>query len=113
VLPLGVQVAGIYVYRSALPWSVTPRPGLDADPFADRPEPRNSRRGDSLKHLDVRVSKIFRLGGRMRASLFWEVFNALNARNFTNYQGAESANFGRPVAALPMRRQQLGLRVEF
>src|SRR5262249_45292458 len=48
LFPLDIQFAGIYTYRGALPYSVTTRFQLDADPFTDRPEPRNSRRGDSL-----------------------------------------------------------------
>src|SRR5947208_17134164 len=41
---IDVQIAGITTYRSALPFSVSTSFQLDADPFTDRPEPRNSRR---------------------------------------------------------------------
>ena len=86
----------------------------DADPFTDRPEPRNSRRGDPLQNVDLRLTKIVRLGATVRASVFWEMFNVLNTVNFTTYEGSlESANFGLPLAALPMRRQQVGVRLEF
>ena len=95
------------------PHGVSTRLDLDNDPFRDRPEPRNSRRGDAATTLDLRATKIFKTG-RMRTSAFWELFNAFNTTNFTAYQGSlQSATFGRPVAALPMRRQQVGRRLDF
>jgi hypothetical protein len=113
IVPAGVQLSGIAVYRSAGPYSVTTRFQLDADPFRDRPEPRNSRRGDAETTLDVRVSKIVSVGA-LRITGFWEIFNALNADNFTNYAGSlESSDFAQPLAALDRRRQQLGFRVDF
>ena len=114
VLPLQIQVSGIYTYRSALPYSVSTSNQLDADPFTDRPEPRNSRRGSSLKNLDLRVSKIITLPKNLRVTAFWELFNVSNTLNFTTYQGSlQAANFGLPIAALPSRRQQIGIRVDF
>ncbi len=113
ILPLDVQLAGIFTYRGALPYSAaTPLP-LDNDPFDDRPEPRNSRRGDAATTVDLRATKMFKTG-RVRTSPFWELFNVFNTTNFINYQGSlQSASFGRPLAALPMRRQQFGLRFDF
>ena len=50
----------------------------------------------------------------MRVVAFWELFNAFNTTNFTTYQGSlQAANFGLPVAALPGRRQQIGIRFDF
>lgn len=113
IFPFDVQLAGIAIYRSAAPYSVTTRFQLDADPFKDRPEPRNSRRGDSESTVDVRLSKIVRIGAR-RVSGFWEIFNALNTDNFINYAGSlQSSSFGQPLAALEKRRQQFGFRVDF
>ena len=113
IFPLDVQVAGIAIYRSAAPYSVSTRFQLDSDPFRDRPEPRNSRRGDSESTVDVRVSKIVRIGA-LRITGFWEMFNALNTDNFINYAGSlQSASFAHPLAALDKRRQQLGFRVDF
>ena len=57
-VPLEFQLAGIYRYASALPYSVTSRFVINA-----RPEPRNSRRGDDEKNFDLRVGKQFRLPG--------------------------------------------------
>jgi len=113
IFPFDLQVAGIAIYRSAPRYSVTTRFQLDADPFKDRPEPRNSRRGDSESTVDVRLSKIVRIGTR-RVTGFWEIFNALNTDNFINYTGSlQSSSFGQPLAAREKRRQQLGFRIDF
>jgi hypothetical protein len=76
--PWDIQLTGIFVYRSAPPYSATTAVQLDADPFLDRPEPRNSRRGDGFSTLDVRATKTFKLGSRVRAAVFWEVYNLFN-----------------------------------
>ena len=107
-------MSGIFAYRSAPPHSVTTFAQLDTDPFADRPEPRNSRRGDGFTTLDVRAAKTLKLGSRVTAALFWEVFNLLNADNFTGYvESLESPLFGLPTSASEKRRQQGGIRIDF
>jgi outer membrane receptor protein involved in Fe transport len=111
---IDVQAAGIATYRSALPYSVTTSFQLDTDPFSDRPEPRNSRRGDTERNVDLRISKIFRLHGRSSATAFWEMFNVFNVDNYQRYQGSlQSSAFGLPITEGPKRRQQLGFRVDF
>jgi outer membrane receptor protein involved in Fe transport len=111
---IDVQLAGIASYRSALPYSVSTSFQLDTDPFSDRPEPRNSRRGDEESTLDLRVSKIFRFGGRYAVTAFWEMFNVLNVDNWLRYQGSlQSSTFGLPLTEGPKRRQQLGFRFDF
>jgi hypothetical protein len=111
---IDVQVAGISTYRSAVPYSVTTSFQLDADPFADRPEPRNSRRGSPEKETDLRISKIIRLGGKRMGTVFWEMFNVFNVDNWLRYQGSlQSAQFGQPLTEGPKRQQQLGLRFDF
>jgi len=112
--PWEIQLAGIWVYRSAPPYSATTTLQLDDDPFADRPEPRNQRRGDSFSSVDIRASKGIRLGSRVTATLFWEVYNLFNTDNFTGYiQNVRSSLFGRPTAAFEKRRQQGGFRIDF
>jgi outer membrane receptor protein involved in Fe transport len=111
---IDLQASGIISYRSALPYSVSTSFQLDPDPFSDRPEPRNSRRGDREKNFDLRVSKIFRFGARYSATAFWEMFNVFNTDNFLRYQGSlQSSAFGLPLTEAPKRRQQLGFRVDF
>ena len=107
-LPAQFQVAAIYRAASALPYSATSRFVVFA-----LPEPRNSRRGDNEHNLDLRVSKHFSFAG-VRLSAFWEMFNMANTRNFTSFQPSmEAADFARPRSILPMRRQQLGVKVDF
>jgi outer membrane receptor protein involved in Fe transport len=109
LLPLDIQVAGIVRYSSALPWSVTSQTVVFA-----RVEPRGSRRGDDYKHVNLRFSKIVKLGGRRTATGFWEVFNLFDTNNFTNFQGSlQSSSFGLPQAAFPKRQQQFGFRLDF
>ncbi len=113
-LPFDLQTSGIFAYRSGLPYSVSTSIQLDTDPFIDRPEPRNSRRGAALKNLDLRVSKLVKLPKNTRVTAFWELFNVFNTTNFTTYQGSlQASNFGLPIEALAMRRQQFGIRFDF
>ena len=115
VAPLGIQVSGIWSYRSALPYSaVTSAPRPDGTPFSFRPEPPNARRGDSAQSLDVRLAKAVTLGTAVKASAFLEVFNLTNQVNYGGYIGTVTSTlFGQPTSAAPKRRSQLGLRLEF
>ena len=66
-----------------------------------------------MSTLDLRFSKIFKFG-RYGAAVFWEMFNATNTVNYSNYQGSiQSSVFGQPRAASDMRRQQFGFRFDF
>ncbi len=112
-LPLDIQLSAILYYRSALPYSATTPLQLDPDPFPDRPEPRNDRRGDSFFSLDARLAKIVKLGGRRSATVFVEGFNLTNTTNHSGFIGdLTSALFGKPTTAFPKRRLQLGFRLD-
>jgi hypothetical protein len=52
-LPFGIQFAALFAVRSAFPYSATTPLQLGADPFPDRPEPRNARRGDELRRSSL------------------------------------------------------------
>jgi len=57
---------------------------------------------------------MFKFGGRVSATGFWEVFNVFNTDNVTSYQGSlHSSEFGQPQAQFPKRQQQLGFKVDF
>ena len=111
--PLDVQLSAILTVQSALPYSVTSPLQLDRDPFPDRPEARNSRRGDQFVSLDVRLTKRVRVGPTA-LEVFAEMFNTANATNLTGYVGMlNSSLFGQASAARDRRRTQLGLRFSF
>ena len=61
--------------------------------------PSNFGFGDSYNTQDLRVSKTIRLVERLKATLFGEVFNALNIANLTGYSGnlQQPASFGQPT----------------
>jgi outer membrane receptor protein involved in Fe transport len=111
---IDVQLAGIATYRSALPYSVTTSILVGNRPFSQRPEPRGDKRGDSESRTDLRVSKIFRFGGKSTATAFWEMFNVFNTNNWLRYQGSlQSSQFGLALTEGPKRQQQLGFRFDF
>lgn len=112
--PWDIQLSGIWAYRSGPAYSMTTRLQLDDDPFADRPEPKGSRRGDDFSSVDLRATKTFKIGGRARLAVFWEMYNLFNTDNFFAYVGRrESPLFGQPTAAYEKRRQQGGVRIDF
>jgi hypothetical protein len=113
-LPWGTRLSGILSYRSALPYSTVSSVQLDDDPWPDRPEPRNSLRQDSRFSLDLRLARVFGLGGHRALALFVEAFNVTNAENLTGYNGFVDAEaFGEASSADPKRRVQLGARLDF
>ncbi|RMH18698.1 MAG: TonB-dependent receptor [Acidobacteria bacterium] len=123
-LPYGIQLSGVFRFRSALPYTEHAGVDLNGDSFnldlpPDVPHV-NSRRGASLSQLDVRVSKIFDLGGDLSIEVIGEVFNLLDDENPVRFVGNRSAsNFGQPTtfAGDPnqgeQRLAQLGVRLRF
>jgi len=108
-LPWGFNVASIGTYRSPLPFSLTNSTVVYA-----RVAPRNSQRGDSEKSMDLRFSKIIKIKERLRTTLYWEMYNALNNDNWTGFTGSQqSTNYLRPVSELPKRQQQGGFQIEW
>lgn len=104
-LPGGFQVSPIFRYRSALPVWIVENVDLNGDgnnndlparAFAfdglnddgtvnlkdvGECETINCGRGAAFSQLNVRVSKSFPLGGRMRVEAIGEIFNLFNAKN--------------------------------
>jgi hypothetical protein len=46
---------------------------------------RNSFRGTGRKTFDLRVSKVFDIGGRRQIVALWEAFNLFNWENYTSF----------------------------
>jgi hypothetical protein len=100
--PAGIQVAPIYLFRSALPVATTQGLDLNNDftnndipdkAFAYNPDnpsqPKeigacktwDCSRGYRFQQLNVRVSRVFPLRGTMRVEAIAEVFNLFNTEN--------------------------------
>lgn len=111
------EVGLILQLESGAPYSLTTGRDDNRDGSArDRPHgvARNSLQGTGLAVLDVRWERKFPIREPIQARLLVDAFNALNRVNYTRWVGnLSSPFFGRPVAARPARRLQLGLRLEF
>ncbi|MEK7754834.1 MAG: carboxypeptidase regulatory-like domain-containing protein [Acidobacteriota bacterium] len=87
----------------------------------DRPPgvPRNTGHGPGYAGIDLRWYREFRFqpSAKERSpslTLSVDAFNLPNRVNYQNYLGAlTSPFFGKPVAAQPPRRVQLGIRLQF
>jgi len=84
-----------------------------APDLGTHPRLRIDRIGLALP-VDLRATKAVKLGGRVRAAIFWEAYNLFNTDNFFSYAGRiGSPLFGEPTAAYEKRRQQGGIRIDF
>ena len=121
----GVQVSGLYFYRSAVDTQSIyggDLRRLGRSTNRQRPDgtivPRNDFKEKSLHRVDVRLQRRTGLGGGRALDVMLEVFNVLNHENFGRYVTAEIAgNFGQPLqntntSYLP-RIVQLGFRLAF
>ncbi len=117
-LNLGLSVSLL----SGMPYNVTIGRDENRDGMAnDRPRgiDRNTGAGPGYIGVDLRWYREFCFKPTSKeagptATLTADAFNVLSRVNYQNYLGALSSPFfGRPVAANPPRRLQLGLRVQF
>ncbi len=107
---------------SGAPYSMTTGSDDNHDGLAnDRPPGvrRNSLQGPGYAGLDVRWSRDFYFVRAKKdkgptATLGLDALNALSHVNYPGYVGVRSSPFfGRPVAALPVRRLQASVRFHF
>jgi hypothetical protein len=115
--PLGINVSGMFRYRSARPYSVFSTTDLNGDGFPYDFEGGtgvNTERGASFSQLDLRLSKEFTFANQFGFELIGEVFNVFNEENPTafNRLGAPSAYAGDPLQG-EQRLAQLGVRFSF
>jgi hypothetical protein len=115
--PWGINVAGMFRYRSALPYTVftTTDPNQDGFIFDLLPGDHvNSKRGDSFSQFDLRLAKEFVFDGGFSFELIAEMFNVFNEENPAGFTIA-----GQPTtfAGDPLQGEhqliQLGARVRF
>lgn len=76
--------------------------------------PPYSARGDDYFNIDLRLSKLVRLGGARQIEVLWEMFNLTNHRNYGGPIGnMRSPDFGKPTYALSPFQGQFGIRFDF
>ena len=117
-LNLGLSVSLL----SGPPFNITTGKDDNRDGMAlDRPAgvPRNTGQGPGYMGIDLRWFREFRLRPAAKEkspslTLSADAFNLPNRVNYQNFLGAlTSPFFGKPVAAQPPRRVQLGIRLQF
>jgi hypothetical protein len=122
----GINVSGMFRYRSATPFTyfTSTDPNHDGFRFDLLPgDSVNSRRGHSFSQLDLRLSKVFNIGP-VGLELIGEVFNLFNEKNPASYTVVFDPDTGEPIGTRPtafagdigqgeQRLAQLGLRVRF
>ena len=123
-LPWDFQISGIFRAQSGFHFSrqalIAQDPdgngnfnGVDLSPDAGR----NAFTAPAFANLDVRFSKQFKIGDRVRAQLLFEFFNVLNRQNpgavFTQHPDVAIEEFGSTRQVLPGREGQIGFRIEF
>ena len=127
MLSHGFQVSAVAQRYSALPLNITS--GVTTiQGTAGRPMvngafiERNAGKGSSFFSLNLRVSRTFPLGSRLRLEALIEGFNVTNRRNVVArnanfgvgaYPANPSPGFGRVLAVGEPRSAQFGLRVRF
>ena len=121
-LPKGFLASGLYFYGSGARFSTTSggdRRGIGAAGGSRlRADgsivPRNSFTGNPIHRVDVRVSKTFPLGNRLKIEGMVDAFNLFNHENYNSYTLNEtSAVYGLGSDGSLARRLQLGFRVTF
>ncbi len=115
--PWGLNVSGMFRYRSALPYTAFVTQDLNADGFLlDLPGRRgiNSERGSKFTQLDLRLSKEFSFADVVSVEIIGEVFNVFNEENPAVFDrfGTPNAFAGDPLQG-EQRLAQLGLRLSF
>ena len=123
----GFQVSGSLQTYSAVPFNITSGvttvQGTPGRPMVDgRFIPRNAGVGSGFLSLNARLSRTFRVTGRVGVEALAEGFNLTNRRNViarnTNfgpgaYPSNPSPTFGQVTAVGEPRALQIGLRVHF
>ena len=114
-LPFGIQLSGLFFYRSAYPWNAVYAEDVNLDGITGDyyDEYRNSREGFDEMWLNLRLSKFFRFD-KLSFQLFAEGFNITNRANFWTINNTYgTSGFGNPITATDPRLIQLGVRIDW
>lgn len=119
-LPWQLQISGIFRAQSGFRFSAAALTPVDVDGDGllngvDFLAGRNKFIAPAYANLDMRFSKRFGIGDRVRMQVIVEFFNLLNRANPAAVQQFQnqSTPLGRPLQSLPGREGQGGLRIEF
>jgi hypothetical protein len=112
---LDVNLGVNFQYQTGKPWMAKTWVRLPQGMTRVFLEPRGSRRFPSQTLLDVRFSKVFRLGERGRLELLADVFNLLNdtATVGMTYDDFYHPEFGEPTRWVEPRSLMLGFKFSF
>ena len=122
-LPWQFQISGILRAQSGFHFSRLFVGGF-LDPDGDgntngidvRNAVRNGFTAPAFTNLDMRFSKRFKLGERVKLELLFEMFNIFNVQNPASVQNNPNSittPFGKALQVLPGREGQIGFRVTF
>ena len=115
VLPFDVHLSGIAFWRSGAAFNPRGIIDTDGDGLVDQrdlSQPRNAFRVKAYADLDLRAEKRVPFGPHA-VSVLVEAFNIFNRDNVANVNAVSGATFGTPVAYLPGREVQFGVRYFF
>jgi outer membrane receptor protein involved in Fe transport len=115
IFPYDVNVSAVGFWRSGSAFN--PRGIIDSDGDGlvdqrDLTQPRNAFRVKPYADLDLRLEKKVPIG-RHQVSALVEAFNIFNRSNVANVNAVSGPTFGTPVAYLPGREVQFGIRYFF
>ncbi|MBX7174890.1 MAG: TonB-dependent receptor [Pyrinomonadaceae bacterium] len=125
-LPWQFQISTIFRAQSGFHFTKANAPGAtvaQTDPDGDSTvngintaSGRNAFTAPALTNLDLRFSKRFKIGERVKLQLLFEFFNLLNRKNPAAVQtqiNITGQEFGKATQVLPGREGQFGFRIEF
>ncbi len=128
-LPWKIELAGIFRAQSGFHYSVAPADGgtdFDGDGlfngqglyYQGLGNPlyaRNTQTAPAFVNMDLRVSKRFNIGERVKAQVLFEMFNLFNRDNPAAIQTLEGGTptLGSTSQYLPGREGQIGVRFDF
>ncbi len=123
--PWQIQVSSIFRAQSGFHYSRFTRSGVVNDPDGDGNSNlidhgplggRNAFTAPPYVNLDMRLTKRFDIGERVKVDVLFEFFNLLNRQNpaaVSPRTDVPLEPFGTRLQVLPGREGQLGLRIEF
>jgi len=120
-LPWQFQISGVFRAQSGFHFSSQASPTEDPDGDGtfntiDHTPGRNAFTAPAYINLDMRFSKRFNLGERIKFDVLFEFFNLLNRQNAAAIEQNPKSTvnpFGKATQVLPGREGQIGARIEF